>query len=160
MLQPSGPVQTTYGRYMAAGQVGTPASETGWDIDTRLFEENASPPAGIGFGLAVQQGASDRGCRLGGSGTFVGITRANPTQNVTEFTDAYGGGDNVPVFVKGDIWCVAEAVVTAHEAVYYNPATGALGHSGGTIILGAKWLTSTTAGGQLAVLRLGQADAA
>lgn len=160
MLQASGPVQTTYNRYAVAGQVGTPASETGWDIDTKIFEEHASPAAGIGFGLAVQQGAADRGCRIGGSGTFVGITRANPTQNVSEFTDAYAGGDNVPVFMRGDIWVVAEAVVAADEAVYYNPATGVLGHSGGTVIAGAKWMTSTTGASQLAVVRLGAANKA
>lgn len=158
MLQPSGPVQTTYGRYAAAGQVGTLASEHRWNIDTRLFEEHASPPAGIGFGLAVQQGAADRGCRLGGSGTFVGITMANPTQNVSEFTDAYGGGDNLPVLTDGDAYVLAEAVVTADEAVYYNPATGVLGHSGGTVIKGAKWMTSTSGANQIAVVRLGASN--
>lgn len=155
MLQPSGAVQSTYGRYAAAGQVGTPATETGWDIDTKMFEEHASPAAGIAFGLAVQQGASDRGCRLGGSGAFVGITRANPSQAVSVFTDKYAGGDNTPVFVKGDIYAIAEAVVVAGEAVYYNPATGVLGHSGGTVILGSRWMTSTTGANQIAVLRLG-----
>lgn len=160
MKQASGPVQSTYGRYAAVGQAGTPASETGWDVDTKIFEEHASPAAGIGFGLAVQQGAADRGCRLGGSGSFVGITRANPTQSVSTFTDAYSGGDNVPVMVRGDMFVIAEAVVTADEAVYYNPATGVLGHSGGTVILGAKWMTSTSGANQIAVVRLGAANKA
>lgn len=158
MLQASGPVQTTYGRYAAAGQVGTPATETGWDTDTRLFEEHASPAAGVGFGLAVQQGAADRGARLGGSGTFLGITLANKTQITQVFTDAYSGGDNMPVATRGDIYVTAEAVVTADEAVYYNPATGVLGHSGGTVIKGAKWMTSTTGANQIAVVRLGAAN--
>jgi hypothetical protein len=39
MFQPSGPVQSTYDRYAKTGQVGTPASETGWDVDTRIFED-------------------------------------------------------------------------------------------------------------------------
>src|ERR1700678_1880836 len=114
MLQPSGPVQSTYNRYTAIGQAGTPASESGWDIDTKIFEEEASPPAGIGFGLACSQGVNDNGIRIGGpSGrVFVGITRANPTQNVSEFTDKYAGGDNVPVFVRGDVYVVSlDAVI-------------------------------------------------
>lgn len=154
MLQPSGPVQTTYNRYETIGQVGTPASETGYDVDTKVFEENASPPAGVGFGLAVRQGTHDRGCRLGGSGDFLGITIANPTQNVSEFTDKYAGGDNTPVAIRGDWWVLPEAAVVAGEALYYNPTTGVLGHSGGTIVLGGRWMTSAAAGAP-AVLRLG-----
>jgi hypothetical protein len=65
MLQSGGPVQSAYNRYMVMGQVGTPASETGWDVDTRIFED-ASPPVGLGFGLAVSQGVGDRGCVVGG----------------------------------------------------------------------------------------------
>lgn len=155
MLQASGPVQSTYNRYAAAGQVGTPANETGWDVDTAIFEEHASPPAGIGFGLAVNQGAGDQGVRLAGSGGFRGITRANQSQPSSVFTDKYAGGDNLGVFVKGDIFVIAEAQVTAGEAVYYNAATGVLGHSGGTLILGARWMTSTTGASQIAVVRLG-----
>jgi hypothetical protein len=154
MLQPSGAVQSSYGRYMTAGSVGTPASETGYDVDTKIFEEHASPAAGLAFGVGVRQGAADRGARLGGSGDFLGVTMANPTQNVSEFTDRYGGGDNVPVMVRGDIWVITEAAVTAGEQLYYNTSTGVLGHSGGTAVLGGRWMTSASAG-QLAILRLG-----
>jgi hypothetical protein len=157
MLQPSGPIQSSYTRYLTNAEAGMPASMAEVFVDTKIFEEHASPPAGIGFGLAVQQGTADRGVRLGGSGTFVGITRKNVTLIASEFTDGYAGGDNTDVWVRGDIWCVAEAVVTAGEAVYYNPTTGVLGHSGGTVIDDARWMTSTSGASQLAVCRLGVA---
>ncbi len=140
--------------------MGTRASEHRWNVDTRICQDDSGPPAtGVGFGLAVQQGTdSDRAAEFGGSGTFVGITVANPTQITQTFTDAYSDGDNMPVATDGDWYVTAEAVVTANEAVYYNPATGVLGHSGGTIILGAKWMTSTTGASQLAVVRLGAGE--
>ncbi len=159
MLQPSGPVQSTYNRYAVAGMVGTPVDETPYNIDTRICQDDSSPATGIGFGLAVQQGTDgDKAAAFGGSGTFVGITRSNPTQNVQTFTDKYSDGDNMPVFTVGDIWVIAEAAVTANEAVYYNPTTGVLGHSGGTLISGAKWLTATTGASQIAAVRLGAAE--
>jgi hypothetical protein len=154
MLQPSGPVQSTYTRYDAAAEVGMLASMANWDADSKIFEEHASPAAGVGFGLVVQQGSTDRGARLG-SGGYVGVTMKNPTIPASVFTDKFAGGDNMDVLVKGDIWVVAEAVVTAGEAVYYNPTTGVLGHSGGTLIHNARWMTHTTGASQLAVLRLG-----
>jgi hypothetical protein len=154
MLQASGPVQSTYSRYEPVGSVGTPASETGYDVDTKIFEEHASPAAGVGFGVVVRQGTADRGARLGGSGDVLGITMANPTQNVSVFTDKYAGGDNMPVMIRGDLWVITEAAVVAGEALYYNTSTGVLGHSGGTAILGGRWMTSASAG-QLAVVRLG-----
>lgn len=155
MLQPSGPVQSAYPRYNVMGQPGTPATETGWDADTKIFEEEASPPAGVGFGLAVSQGVNDVGIRLGGpSGrVFVGITLANKTQNVSEFTDKYAGGDNVPVAVRGDIFVIAQNAVIVGEAVYFSATTGQLGHSGGTLIDNARWMT-TTAAGAVGVVRL------
>lgn len=157
MLQPS-PVQTSYTQYLPVGQAGTPATMTGWDVDTKIFED-ASPAVGLGFGLAVSQGgSSDRAVVVGAlSGkAFVGITRADPTlPNIDPtFTDKYQDGDNVAVFVRGDIWVVAEGSVAAGELVYFDGTTGALGHSGGTLIEDARWMTSAAAA-SLAVVRLG-----
>ena len=158
MFQASGPVQSAYDRYAPAGYAGMPATESGWDVDTRIFED-VSPHVGIGWGLAVSQGAGDRGAVVGGS-AFVGITRSNITQSTHEFTDKYSNGDNLPVAIRGDWYVSAEAVVVAGEAVYYNTTTGVIGHSGGTAILGARWMTSTTGANQLAVVRLGDASKA
>jgi hypothetical protein len=153
MFQIGGPTQTTYNRYYSLGQVGTPASETGWTVDTAICQDDSSPAVGIGYGLAVGWGSdSDRAAYLGG--TFRGITRANVSNSVLRFTDAYGDGDNMPIQTRGDIFVVAENAVTAGEAVYYNPSTGKLGHSGGTLIDGAVWLT-TTAASAVGIVRLG-----
>lgn len=156
MLQSSGPVQSTYDRYQKIGQVGTPASETGWDADTRIFEETADPAAGLGFGLVVSQGSnSDRGIRLGvPSGRHViGITRSS-VSTLTTFTDKYADGDNVDVAFRGDWFVIAEAAVQPGDAVLYDPVTGKLGHTGGTTLNGARWMTTAGAGG-VAVVRLG-----
>jgi hypothetical protein len=162
MLIPA-PVQTTYTQYVNVGQNGMPATMTGWDVDTRIFEDQASPLAGIGFGLAVCQGAADKGCRLGlmSGRLFVGITRAVQTLAslgpVPIPADTYWNGDNVNVHVRGDIWVIVGNNVTADAAVYCNTATGQLGASGITNagqITNARWQTTATSG-NLAVVRLG-----
>ncbi len=158
MLTPA-PVQSHYNRYLTPAQVGMLASEINWSADTRIVET----AAGIGFGLAVSQGVADRGCILGGS-AFVGITRADPTIAVASglTVDKYPQYDNAGILVMGDIWVSPDNAVVAGEAVYYSTTTGVLGHSGGTIIEDARWMTTsttftTTAGVSLilAVVRLG-----
>lgn len=161
MLVP-GPVQTTYTQYINVGQNGMPATMTGWDVDTRVFEEEASPAAGVGFGLAVCQGSNDNGCRLGimSGRHFVGVTRSDSTlPNIASgFTDVYQGGENVNVHVRGDIWVIVHtATVAASGAVYCNSSNGQLGDStisNAVQITNARWETSATSG-NLAVLRLG-----
>lgn len=150
MLTPS-PVQSTYTRYMEPAQVGMLASAINFTADTRIVETSA----GIGFGLAVSQGTNDRGCILGGS-AFVGVTRADPTLPRSESLtlDKYAQYDNAGILVQGDIWVQTEDAVVADQAVYYNTSDGKFGHSGGTVIEDAKWMT-TAAAGELAVLRIG-----
>ncbi len=151
MLTPAA-VQSTYIRYLTVAQVGMLASEINWSADTRIAET----AAGIGFGLAVSQGTNDKGCILGGS-AFVGVTRADPTlPQAAGLTtvDKYAQYDNVGVLVTGDLWVVPDNAVVAGEAVYYSTTTGHLGHSGGTVIEDARWMT-TAAAGALAVVRIG-----
>lgn len=159
-MQTSGAVQTTYTQYITPAQNGTPASMTGWDVDTKIFEDT-SPAVGLPFGVAVSQGVSgDRGVRIGAlSGSlFVGIVRADPTlrNNNAIFTDRYQDSDNVAVFVRGDIWVTVESAVSPGDSVLFNATTGVMGHVGGTAIPNARWMTSASAGG-LAVVRLGNA---
>lgn len=152
MLTPSGPVQTTYDRYAQPAVNGMLASAINWDADTRIVETDD----GIGFGLAVSQGTEDRGCIIGGS-SFVGLTRLDPTVIRSESltVDMYPQYDNAGILVKGDLWVTVYGDVSANDAVYYNSTTGRLGQSGGTLIEGARWMTSA-ASGELAVVRLGQ----
>ena len=160
MLIPA-PVQTTYAQYLPVAQNGMPATTTGWDVDTRIFEDESVGQTGLGFGLAVCQGANDRGCRLGllSGRNFVGISRADPTlPNIAAgFTDIYMNGENVNVHVRGDLWVIVGNAVTADAQVYVNSVTGQLGVSGisnGTLISNARWQSSAASAG-LAIVRLG-----
>jgi hypothetical protein len=156
MLTPA-PVQTTYTRYQLPAQNGMLASMVNWAADTRIVET----AGGIGFGLAVSQGAlSDKGCIIGGT-AFVGITRADPTIARADLypapsmgIDIYPQYDNAGVLTMGDLWVFTDNAVIPGEAVYYSSTTGRLGHSGGTVIEDARWMTTAAAGG-LAVVRLG-----
>jgi hypothetical protein len=147
MLTPA-PVQSTYQQFANIGQVGMPASMSGWDVDTRIAE--AASADGIGFGLAVSQSAiTDRGAVIGllSGGTFVGITCADPTlPNVTPgFTDLYQEGDNMAVAIRGDWWVVVTGNIAAGSDVYFNSVTGALGPStisNAVKIDNAKWMTT------------------
>jgi hypothetical protein len=130
------------------------ADETNSVTDSKTVET----AAGIGFGLAVSQGTNDRGVILGGT-AFVGITRADPTIGRADVSpaltlDSYPQNDNAAVLAMGDIWVIPDNAVTAGEAVYYSTTTGKLGHSGGTVIEDARWMTGAAAGA-LALLRLG-----
>ena len=150
MLQPA-PVQTVYTRYQPNAQNGMLADETNWVGDTRTVET----VGGLGFGLAVSQGTNDRGCIIGGA-AFVGITRADQTlpRSETLSLDSYAQYDNAGILAMGDIWVFPDNAVVAGEAVYYSATTGKLGHSGGTLIEDARWMTSAAAG-VLAVVRIG-----
>jgi hypothetical protein len=154
MLQPA-PVQSTYTRYFLPAQNGMLASAINWDADTRIIET----AAGIGFGLAVSQGATADGCIIGGA-NFVGVTRADPTlAQAAGLTtpDVYAQYDNAGVLVKGDIWVNCYANVAVGAAVTFEAATGKFGIAG-TSVTQAKWMTAAAGSAGtpvLAVLRLG-----
>lgn len=145
-------VQSTYANNIAKGLPGMPATETGWDIDTR----NVETVAGIGFGLAVSQGAADRGVIIGGTTAgFRGVTVRDVTLQSSQ-ADKYLDGQEAGVMVRGDIWVTAVAAVVAGGAVIFDGATGAFGVAAGETITKARWMTSAGAGG-LAILRLNSA---
>jgi hypothetical protein len=151
MRQASGPVQSTYDQYTPIGQVGTPATEHGWDVDSRICEE----ANGIGFGLVVCQGDADKGALLGVTSgrDVIGISRAS-VSTYADNPDKYSENDNMAVAVRGDWYVVAEAAVNVGDAVLYDPTNGKLGHTGGTTLNGARWMSSAGAGG-IAIVRLG-----
>jgi len=171
MLTPL-PVQTTYYRFMNVGQVGMPATASGWDIATRICED-LSLTTGIGFGVVVSQGTKhgDRSAVLGtvSGGTVLGITASDhtlPTFVGGAGVDKYNDGDNMAVAHRGDIWVNVTGTVAAGGPVYFNSATGAIGPSGitnATILTRCQFLTAeplaatnimSTAVGTLAVVRI------
>lgn len=171
MITPGAAVQSSYTQYQPVASVGMPATTSGWDVDTRIADDPVGT-AGIGFGLAVCQATlhGDKSAALGqlSGSVFVGITRADPTQsNLTQsLVDHYLNGDNMPVFVRGDVWVAPKNTVLAGGAVYYNSSTGELGSSSisnAVLIANAKWMTSYPITGtllptaDLAIVRLGAA---
>ncbi|MFC4729100.1 structural cement protein Gp24 [Coralloluteibacterium thermophilus] len=141
-------LQTDYNETQPAAIAGAQATMIPATIISRNVEG-----APIGFGVAVSQGAADKGIVAGGA-EFVGITLLD--RSAAGENDTFRVGDSARVLTKGDIWVVAAGAVNAGDAVAVgsNGAFSAAGEED-TAIPGARWDTSTTAAGQLAVIRLG-----
>lgn len=142
-------VQSSYAATMPAYTLGQ-ISRTGLqDTITRECE----PSGGIGFGLAVIQGTADHQAKLGGSGVFIGITVKDVTLDSTR-SDKYAQYDSMAVMTKGVIAVTAGEDVVAGDVVY-RTSTGTLNKtsSGNTLIVGARWET-TTANGAVGLVRL------
>lgn len=134
-------IQTTYGERMRAG---TPGSIQGSDYNTKTgICETA---AGIGFGLAVSQGAADQGVTLGGS-AFVGISVRDVTLVDASVLDKYPETKNMAYLTRGMIYASPAVAVVAGDVVTYDTATGRLSNTGGTAIPGARWRDSAAGDG-------------
>lgn len=124
-------------------------------IPATVISRTVEDVAGLAFGLAVAQGASEKGIvAFGGANLkFVGITLLD--RSATGL-DLFPQRASARVITKGDIWVTASVAVAAGDPVYLT-AAGAFTNvaTNNTAITGARWDTSTTAAGQLAVVRLG-----
>lgn len=143
-------IENAYGTVLPAGVPGAQATM----IPATFISRNVETAAGIAFGVAVSQGATDKAVIAGGT-AYVGITSLDRSAAGTDTTpDGFPQGASARVQTKGDIWVLAAVAVTAGQPVTFTGA-GALSNTGGTTIPNARWDTSTTAAGQLAVVRLG-----
>lgn len=147
-------LQTRYSAYMQPALEG--------DIATTLNDDNCETrtcetSAGIAFARAVSEGSNARGCVLGGS-NFIGISISDKTL-VNAYGDLYCPGNNVAIFLKGDVWVRPVAAVTHGVIASYDAVTGQFNPaSGGIELYGSRYVTSAGAG-QVALLRLiGQTD--
>ena len=148
-------VQTQYNTTLAAGVAGAQATM----VPATIISRNVEPSAGIGFGKAVSQGAADKGIVAFATGAtkFVGITLLDRSATgVAGNADAYPQRASARVITKGDVWVIADVAVAAGDPVYLT-STGTFTNvsTSNTAIAGARFDTSTTANGQLAVVRLG-----
>jgi hypothetical protein len=110
---------------------------------------------GLGFGLAVTKGASDRGVVLGGATKFAGVTYRDITlMTACNAADIYPQYQNAGVMVRGDIWVSVKAAVVAGTPALFDAVTGQLGAGTGTAVPGAVWMTSQATVNGLAILRL------
>lgn len=143
------PVQSIYSATMIPGVEGMPASMSTWDADTR----NVETAAGIPFGRAVSQGASEKGVIIGGA-AFRGITFRDITlvHALATDLDRYVLNELAGVMVRGDIWVKVISAVTPATAVVFSATTGELAVAG-TAIPNSRYVRGAGAGG-IALLRL------
>jgi hypothetical protein len=117
------PIQTDYPSTM---RKGLPGLIQGSDYNSRTGIVETE--AGIGFGLPVSQGASEKGVVLGGAlADFAGIT----IRDVAIGAEAGAAGDKYPntknagILTRGKIQVVAGANgIVAGDPVHYNATTG------------------------------------
>ncbi|MCD0280468.1 DUF2190 family protein [Xanthomonas melonis] len=145
------PLQTTYPDTQPVATVGAQATM----IPATIISRDVEDVAGIGFGKAVAQGAAAKGITAFGGANlkYVGITLLD--RSATGL-DLFPQRASARVITKGDIWVTASVAVAAGDPVYIT-AAGAFTNvaTNNTAITGARWDTSTTAAGQLAVVRIG-----
>lgn len=143
-------VQSTYKATLDPGRPGL-ISGSDYDVDTGIVET----VAGIGFGLAVSQGAGDLGVIIGGTRLgYRGITVRDVTLESAQ-VDKYAQYQNAGILTKGKIWVAPSHSVVAGDPVYFVAATGVLtNQSGGNQgpINGARWATAAAGTGDFALV--------
>lgn len=123
------------------GVAGSIATTENCDIKSRTVED----AAGIAFGLAVAQGANDKGIRAvkAGDTKFVGIT-------ALDLSSRYDGKflqcESARILKKGVIWVEVTEDVKAGDDVAVDLATGKFNKSGAKYP-NARFETSGVAGG-------------
>ncbi|MEA9796198.1 hypothetical protein VDG07_12735 [Xanthomonas campestris pv. raphani] len=140
------PLQTNYPSNLPIPVEGAPATEVPSTIISRTVEDGA----GLSFGKPVAQGMGARGIVAFAGVKFVGITIMDRSARAT----GYAQYDEAGVWTGGDIWVTASVAVAVGDQVHLT-AAGAFTNvaTNNTAITGARWDTSTTATGQLAVVR-------
>ena len=147
-------VQTSYSENMRAGVAGQLAES----IPATLISRTVETSGGLAFGVPVAQGTADRGVRLFTTGDtaadFVGITVRD--RSVNAGTDRYALYDDARLMTKGSIWVTASVAVAAGDPVYIVPATAAFTNvaTSNVLVAGARWDTSTSTTGQIAIIRI------
>ena len=123
------------------GVAGSIATTENRDIKSRTVED----AAGIAFGLAVAQGANDKGIRAvkAGDTKFVGITALDLSSRDDAKFVQY---ESARILKKGGIWVEVTEDVKAGDDVAVDLATGKFNKSGAKYP-NARFETSGVAGG-------------
>ena len=123
------------------GVAGSIATTENRDIKSRTVED----AAGIAFGLAVAQGANDKGIRAvkAGDTKFVGITALDLSSRDDAKFVQY---ESARILKKGVIWVQVTEDVKAGDDVAVDLATGKFNKSGAKYP-NARFETSGVAGG-------------
>jgi hypothetical protein len=151
------PVQTTYNDTPGAAVAGALATMIGAVLLSRTVETSA----GIGFGVAVEQGAADKGCKVFDGGVVLGITvmdrsasGLNPATGART-ADTFGHYESARVMTKGDIWLTCTTGCATGDPIYVRPSNNTFQNSSANsaVQIAGRWETSAGAGA-LAVARL------
>lgn len=144
-------IQTTYSDNIRAAVAGMVANTVPAVMISRTVED----AAGIGFGVAVEQGTNDKGCIAFDGGTVLGITVRERSLDASS-PDEFAQYAEARVMVKGVIWVTAAVEVAAGDAVYVRPSNGDFQDSNANsavLLANARWETSAGIG-ELAQIRL------
>lgn len=149
-------VQTNYAATLSPGVVGAQATM----LPATIISRNVEPANGLAFGVAVAQGATDKGIVAfgGAANKFVGITMLDRSAVGTAAApDSFAQRSSARVMTIGDIWVQASVQVAAGDPVYLVAATGLFTNAAtdNVAVPNARFDTSTTGANQLAVVRLG-----
>ena len=142
--------QTTYSDEQPVAVRGA----IGTMLPAALISRTVEDAAGIGFGVAVEQGVGDNGCKVFDGGTVLGITVLDRSATGV---DEFAQYESARVMVKGHIWVPAATGAQAGDLVYVRPSNGDfqdVNTNSGVQIANARWETSAGAG-ELALIRLG-----
>lgn len=145
-------VQSTYSTQTAAraGQLAD------MQESYNAFSRTAETAAGIAFGVPVQRGAADGGCKAIGDGaatTFLGIALRTQSRDANT-GDKFAQYEEVRIADKGVVWVTASVAVAPGDPVYYTAAGVWTNVStSNVLVVGAVW-DSTAGIGALARLRM------
>lgn len=152
-------VQDTYSETIRTAVAGQRANMEPVDLISRNSEDTPT----VGFGIVVQQGATDGGATADlntaamDAYKFLGVTMRERGVNPAT-PNGWAKGESLLIMRKGVIWVAVTGAVTAGTDVTVTLATGVLGSAavaaGIVAIPNARWESSTTGAG-LAKLRLG-----
>lgn len=148
-------LQTTYSEFPVAGQVGRRVNMEEWNTITRTLTTG-----NVGFAQPVQR-SGDHGCVIFSTGSFLGLTEADPTKAHTT-PDRFEPTDSVPIMKEGVMWAVALSACTLGGLVYWNAASGKYTSTSASNVLipNAEFETAATALDQLVQIRLKTVPAA
>ncbi|WP_420465608.1 structural cement protein Gp24 [Panacagrimonas sp.] len=145
-------VQSTYREEILEAVAGQIADMTPATLMSRTVET----AAGIGFGIAVEQGTADKGCILFDGGTVLGVTVRERSLDAND-PDEFAQYAEARVMTKGTVWVVCTSGCSAGDAVWVRPSNNTFqddNSNSAVQIAGARWDTSAEAGA-LAIVRMG-----
>lgn len=123
-----------------------------------LMSRTVETAAGIAFGVAVEQGTADEGCKVFDGGTILGVTVRE--RSLIAGTDKFSQYDSARIMIGlGTVWVTVAVDVVAGDPVYVRPSNNTWQKSNadsGVLLANARYDSTATAG-NLAKIRLGAA---